>query len=589
MTWQGCATIALALFALAAMASGRYAPHWVMLAVMIVLSASGIISPEAALAGFSNTGVMTVAALFVVAAGIHNSGGVDVLVHRFLGRPASTRSAQARIIFPVALLSGFLNNTPVVATLIPAIHAWCRRIGIAPSKLMIPLSYAAILGGTLTLMGTSTNLVVNGLYRDLTGDTSLSLFSITAIGLPVALIGLVAIIWVFPRVLPERQDAQKFGSLREFTLEVRVNPTGPLVGKTVDSAGLRNLDRLYLVEIERQGSVVTAVPSEERLMGGDRLVFAGETQAISDLLRIQGIVPSTHDDEPSLDQHRAERRLVEAALSPRSDVIGQTIRDARFRDRFGAVVLAVARHGKRVQGNLGNIRLQAGDVLLLEARPAFVSRQHYAQDFLLINDLETERPRHDKAGLAWVILAVVVLSATFGLLSILNAALLGASAMIATGCLRVSQIQKSLDAPVLLTIAASFALGNALQITGAAGVIAQWLVSLSGGDTLLMLIMVYFTVSVLTEIITNNAAAVVMVPIVLSITSAANVAAEPFIIGVMMAASASFATPLGYQTNLMVMGPGGYRFSDYLKVGLPMNMLIGASTLVVISLRYGLF
>lgn len=588
MTWQGCATIALALIALAAMASGRYAPHWVMLAVMIVLSASGIISPEAALAGFSNTGVMTVAALFVVAAGIHNSGGVDVLVHRFLGRPASTRSAQARIIFPVALLSGFLNNTPVVATLIPAIHAWCRRIGIAPSKLMIPLSYAAILGGTLTLMGTSTNLVVNGLYRDLTGDTSLSLFSITAIGLPVALIGLVAIIWVFPRVLPERQDAQKFGSLREFTLEVRVNPTGPLVGKTVDSAGLRNLDRLYLVEIERQGSVVTAVPSEERLIGGDRLVFAGETQAISDLLRIQGIVPSTHDDEPSLDQHRAERRLVEAALSPRSDVIGQTIRDARFRDRFGAVVLAVARHGKRVQGNLGNIRLQAGDVLLLEARPAFVSRQHYAQDFLLINDLETERPRHDKAGLAWVILAAVVLSATFGLLSILNAALLGASAMIATGCLRVSQIQKCLDAPVLLTIAASFALGNALQITGAAAVIAQWLVSLSGGDTLLMLIMVYFTVSVLTEIITNNAAAVVMVPIVLSITSAANVAAEPFIIAVMMAASASFATPLGYQTNLMVMGPGGYRFSDYLKVGLPMNLLIGASTLVVISLRYGL-
>ncbi|HET8905320.1 MAG TPA: SLC13 family permease [Saccharospirillum sp.] len=588
MTWQGSATIVLALIALAAMASGRYAPHWVMLTVMIVLSASGILSPEQALAGFSNTGVMTVAALFVVAAGIHNSGGVDALVHRFLGRPSSARSAQARIILPVALLSGFLNNTPVVATLIPAIHAWCRRIGIAPSKLMIPLSYAAILGGTLTLMGTSTNLVVNGLYRDLTGDTSLSLFSITAVGLPVALIGLFAIVWLFPRILPERQDAQKFGSLREFTLEVRVNPTGPLVGKTVDSAGLRNLDRLYLVEIERQGSVVTAVPSEERLMAGDRLVFAGETQAISDLLRIQGIVPSTHDDEPSLDQHRAERRLVEAALSPRSDVIGQTIRDARFRDRFGAVVLAVARHGKRVQGNLGNIRLQAGDVLLLEARPAFVSRQHYAQDFLLINDLETERPRHDKAGLAWLILAGVVISATFGLLSILNAALLGASAMIATGCLRVSQIQKSLDAPVLLTIAASFALGNALEITGAASVIAQWLVSLSGSDTLLMLIMVYFTVSVLTEIITNNAAAVVMVPIVLSITSAANVAAEPFIIGVMMAASASFATPLGYQTNLMVMGPGGYQFSDYLKMGLPMNLLIGVATLVVISLRYGL-
>ena len=588
MTWQGCATILIALIALATMASGRSSPHWVMLAVMIVLSSTGIISTEQALAGFSNTALMTVAALFVVAAGIHNAGGVDVLVHRFLGRPASIRHAQARIIFPVALLSGFMNNTPVVATLIPAIHVWCRRIGIAPSKLMIPLSYAAILGGTLTLMGTSTNLVVNGLYRELTGDVSLSLFSITAIGLPVALVGLVAIVCVFPRILPERQDAQKFGSLREFTLEVRVDPSGPLVGKTVDAAGLRNLDRLYLVEIERQGSVVTAVPSEERIMAGDRLVFAGETQAISDLLRIQGIVPSTHDNEPSLDQHRAERRLVEAALSPRSDVIGQTIRDARFRDRFGAVVLAVARHGRRVQGNLGNIRLQAGDVLLLEARPAFVSRQHYAQDFLLINDLDTERPRHDKASLAWLILVGVVFSATFGVLSILNAALLGASAMIVTGCLRVGQIQKSLDAPVLLTIAASFALGNALQSTGAAAVIAQWLVSLSGGDTLLMLIMVYLTVSVLTEVITNNAAAVVMVPIVLSITSAAQVNAEPFIMAVMMAASASFATPLGYQTNLMVMGPGGYRFSDYLKVGLPMNLLIGITTLVVITIRYEL-
>ena len=341
MDWQGWFSLGLALTALLLMSSGRFAPHLVMMAVLVVLSASGIISADQALAGFSNSGLITVVAMFVVAAGIHHSGGVDLLVNHLLRNPKSVRSAQARIALPVSLLSGFLNNTPVVATMIPAVHAWSRKIGISPSKLMIPLSYSAILGGTLTLIGTSTNLVVNGQYQQLTGEAGFSIFSITAVGLPVAIIGLAVMLLVMPRVLPDRKDQQKFGSMREFTLEVAVSFEGPLVGRTVGEAGLRELERLYLVEIERDGSVVTAVPSEERLRGGDRLVFAGDTQAISDLLRINGIVPSVHDDEPSLSQDRAERRLVEAALSPQSDVLGLTIRDARFRDRYGAVVLAV--------------------------------------------------------------------------------------------------------------------------------------------------------------------------------------------------------------------------------------------------------
>lgn len=586
MEWQGWFSLGLAGAALLLMSLGRFGPHLVMMGVLIVLSATGILDATQALAGFSNSGLITVVAMFVVAAGIHHSGGVDLLVQHVLRSPRTVRGAQARIAFPVALLSGFLNNTPVVATMIPAIHAWSRKIGIAPSKLMIPLSYSAILGGTITLIGTSTNLVVNGQYRDLTGEEGFSIFSITAVGLPVAIIGLIAMLVFLPRLLPDRKDQQKFGAMREFTLEVAVALDGPLVGKTVGEAGLRELERLYLVEIERDGSVVTAVPSEERLRGGDRLVFAGDTQAISDLLRINGIVPSVHDDEPSLSKDRAERRLVEAALSPQSDVLGLTIRDARFRDRYGAVVLAVARGGERVSGNLGNIRLKPGDVLLLEARPAFVSRQRYAKDFLLINDLETETPRHDRAYLSWAILLLLVGAAAAGLLSMLNAALMGAALMIMTGCCSVGQAQKAVDVPVILTIAASFALGAALEVTGAASYAAESILAVSSGHLLFTLLLVYFSVSVLTEIVTNNAAAVMVLPVVLSMTSVLKVPAEPFVIAVMMAASASFATPLGYQTNMMVFGPGGYRFMDFVRVGIPMNLFIGVVTVTIISQVY---
>ena len=588
MDWQGWFALSLAGVALLLMSVGRFGPHLVMMGVLVVLSASGIITADQALAGFSNSGLITVVAMFVVAAGIHHSGGVDLIVNHLLRSPRSVRSAQARVALPVALLSGFLNNTPVVATMIPAIHAWSRKIGIAPSKLMIPLSYSAILGGTLTLIGTSTNLVVNGQYQQLTGEAGFSIFSITAVGLPVAIIGLAAMLLLLPRFLPDRKDQQKFGSMREFTLEVAVAFDGPLVGKSVGEAGLRELERLYLVEIERDGSVVTAVPSEERLQGGDRLVFAGDTQAISDLLRINGIVPSVHDDEPSLSKDRAERRLVEAALSPQSEVLGLTIRDARFRDRYGAVVLAVARGGERVSGNLGNIRLKPGDVLLLEARPAFVTRQRYNKDFLLINDLETETPRHDRAWLSWAILLILVGAAAGGLLSMLNAALMGAALMILSGCCSVGQAQKAVDVPVMLTIAAAFALGAALEQTGAAGYVAEGILGVSSGHPLLTILLVYFTVSVLTEVITNNAAAVLVIPVVLSMTTSLGVPAEPFVIAVMMAASASFATPLGYQTNMMVFGPGGYRFSDFVKVGVPMNLFIGLLTVAVISVVYGI-
>lgn len=589
MDWQGWFSLALCGGALLTLTFTRIGPHLVMMTVLTILSVFGILTSEEVLVGFSNSGLITVAAMFIVAAGMYSSGAVDLLVIHALGRPNTVRSALLRMFGPVVLLSGFLNNTPVVATMIPAINSWSRKIGIAPSKLMIPLSYCAILGGTLTLIGTSTNLIVNSLYQTLTGETGFSLFSITAVGIPVVITGLLFMWAFFPRWLPDREQNKAFANLREFTLEVSVAHGGPLVGKTVEGAGLRHLQRLYLVEIERNETVVTAVPSEEKLQGGDRLVFAGDTDAISDLLRINGLVPSAENNQAqTLMTDRAERRLVEAVVSPHCTAVGHAIRDARFRDRYGAVVLAVARNGERVKGNLGNIKLQAGDTLLLEARPAFVSRQRYNKDFLLINDLDTEAPRHERAYLAWGILLAVVSAAGFEIISMLNAALIGAGLMIITGCCSSNNAERSLDLTVIITIGASFALGMALQKTGVAGYLAENMIDLSNGRPWLLLVLTYLTVSLLTEVITNNAAAILMLPIILEITEKAGLNNVPFVLAIMMAASASFATPLGYQTNLMVYGPGGYRFTDFLRVGLPMNAITGATTIAVLLIGWPL-
>ena len=587
MTWQGLLSLALTVGALLTLVLTRAQAHLVMMAVLAILSVTGVLTASEALTGFGNPGVITVAAMFVLAAGVHSSGGIDMLVQRFLGHPRSVRRAQARILLPVIFLSGFLNNTPVVATMIPAIHSWARKINVAASKLLIPLSYAAILGGTLTMIGTSTNLVVNGLYQEVSGGLGFSIFAIAFVGLPAAILGGLFILLWFPRALPAHSDQPVFGDTREFTLEVAVAKDGPLVGQTILQAGLRNLQRIFLVEIERGDETLTAVGPNQVLQGGDRLVFAGDTEAISDLLRMNGIVPSSENPHPSLESHRGGRRLVEVVISPHSSCVGETIRGSGFRDRYSAAVLAVGRNGERVRGNMGSIRLRAGDSLLLEASDNFLERQRFSRDFLLVNDLDRSQPRHERAMLAWAVLGVAVLLAATGLTSMFNAALLGAGAMILTRCLSANEAIKSLDLRVLITISASFSLGLALQKTGVAAMIGGHIMTVTQGNPLLLLIAVYLLVSVLTEMVTNNAAALIMVPIALSASATAGLPAEPFLFAIMMAASASFATPLGYQTNLMVFGPGKYRYRDYLKVGVPMNLFIALVSISVISLRYG--
>ncbi|PWN56856.1 SLC13 family permease [Abyssibacter profundi] len=589
MSPEAWIAIAVVLGTLVALITVTLPPYLILMGALTVLSVSGVLSSTEAFAGFGNTGLMTVAVMFIVAGGITSTGGVQWIVQNVLGRPSHIRSAIFRVFAPVAGLSGFLNNTPVVATMIPAINTWCRRIDAAPSRLMIPLSYSAILGGTLTMIGTSTNLVVNGQYQDLTGEPGFGLFAITLVGLPVAVVGGLFIIFVLPRILPDRRAPTASESLREFTVEVAVDATGPLVGKTIEQAGLRNLRTLFLVEIGRQGTVLSAVAGEETLLGNDRLVFAGDPDAIKDLLAIRGIQPSVGDkQQPTILESRPERRLVEAVVSTNCDAVGRTLKDSRFRERYGAVVLAVSRNGQRIKGGLGSIRIEAGDSLLMEARPGFVSKLQNSRDFLLISDLDVDRPRHDKAGLAWSLLIAAVLAAATGLLSILDAGLLAAAGMLVTRCMTPAQALRTIDLPILITIGASLGLGAALASSGAANAIAELVVSIAGDRPILLLVLIYVTVQMLTEMITNNGAAVIMVPIALSLTEQLSLAPAPYLFAVMMAASASFATPLGYQTNLMVYGPGQYRMTDFLKAGIPMNIIVGVTTVVTLVLSFDL-
>ncbi len=580
--WISLAVV-IAVFPL--MAFTRLGPDIVLMGAVIVLLTLGVIEPSQALGGFASTGLFTVAFMYVLVTAIRQTGGIDLIIRHVLGQPRGEGRALMRLLLPVASLSGFLNNTPVVATYILAVLSWSRRVGVPAHRLLMPLSFASILGGTITLFGTSTNLVVHGLLVDRSPELAMGLFDLAWVGVPVAVIGLAYLILLGPRLLPARSGtAAAFENPREFTIEMEVDPEGPLINRSVEEAGLRHLQELFLVEIERDGNVVSVVGPGERLKGGDRLVFAGTSEGAVELQQVRGLMPSRHGDS-SLEKDFKERRLVEAVVSSQCQFVGQRIRDGHFRTLYGAAVLAVCRGGERVAGNLGQVRLQPADVLLLEARPPFIERHRQSRDFLLISQIDgAARPLHEKAWLAWSILAGVVSLASLGVMSMMNAAMLGAVMVLLTGCCSIGAAKRGLDTQVLLTIAAAFGLGAALESSGAAAALAGGALGLAGGNPLLLLIGAYLLVALLTELVTNNAAAVITFPVVMASAESLGVSPIPFVVAVMFAASASFLTPIGYQTNLMVHGPGGYRFGDFLRVGGLLSLITAVVSLALIPM-----
>ncbi len=566
-------------------------PDVVVFSALGVLLVAGVLEPAEALAGFSNSAMVTVAVLFVVAYAAQSAGVLEYIAARVMGDGRGLRRSIARMVVPVTALSAFLNNTPIVAMFLPAVRDWAQRRGFPPSRFLIPLSYASIFGGLCTLIGTSTNLLVNGMYQAALGR-SLSIFELSWVGVPCAVGATAYLVLAGPRLLPDRRDPEAALSDedREYLFEMRLPPGSPLRGKTVEGAGLRRLGTVFLAEILRNGRSIAPVKPTDVLEEGDRLVFVGAAEGALQLHRVRGLVPTHGRDLYHEIRTRGGGRVLEAVVSRSSPLLGRTIKEGNFRGRYDAVVLAVHRHGGRIGGSLGRLVLRPGDTLLLLGGPDFLKRWGRSREFYLVSAV-SDVPRIDrrKAWLTGGALGGMILLSALGLMSILKAAVLAAIFLVLTRCVTAVEARRSLEINVLVVIAGALGIGRALEKTGAAAEIASVVLgAVDGMGPRALLAAVYLFTSCLTGFITNNAAAALAFPVALSAAQGAGLDPHPFVIAVAVAASASFASPVAYQTNMMVYGPGGYRFSDFPRVGLPLHLLylLGSVTIIPLVWRF---
>lgn len=583
MTPDGWITLCVVGGMVVTMAFNLAGPDLVLVAGLTVLLVAGVVDASEAFAGFSNPAVVTIAAMLVVAAGVRETGALDYVARRILGTPRGLAGAQMRVMFPVGALSAFMNNTPVVAMFVPLLQRWGRQVGISPSLLLMPLSYAAILGGTCTLIGTSTNLLVSGMAR--ARGLELGMFDVTPIGLPCLVVGVLYVV-VFSRVLLRDRTGvvASLGDAREYTIALRVDKGSPVVGQTIEGAGLRNLPKLFLYELERQGEVFPAPAPSAKLRAGDVLHFAGVVESAVDLRKLR-LVPAADEDGSA---SRGPRRWIEAVVSKEARFLGQTVRDARFRTRYDAAIIAVCRGGRRIEQKVGDIRLEAGDVLLLEAQPNFVTKHRGDASFALLSEVaDSAPPRHEKAWLATLIFAALVVASGVGLVSLLVAALVASGLMLATRCVDGQTARRALDVRVLVTVAAAIGIGLAVEKSGTAAAIGGAIAEVAAphGRTLLLAALFAMTATLAAAVYTATSAAL-MFPIAATVAEGQGIPLLPVSLLVMVAASTAFSTPVGYAANIMVYGPGGYRYSDFLRLGVPLQTLVGVVTVAILELFF---
>ena len=585
MTWT--AWFALAVTALVVVGLARnLAADALLWAAVVACGLAGILTLEEMFVGFTNSGMMTIAALYVVAAGVRETGALDLVARWLLRGIRSTRALMVRLGMIVPVLSAFLNNTPVVAMLIPMLTSWSSKHRVSPSKLLMPMSFMSILGGMTTLIGTSTNLVVHGMMADAAAARPdlahslrpMGLFEIGAVGIPCAVIGIAYLVLFSRRLLPERMDMlEEIGtSPREYLVEMKVADDCQFVGMHVEEAGLRHLHGLYLHEIVRGGELIAPVQPDHLIEPGDVLGFSGVVSTIVDLERLPGLIPVADPGYEHQLSLQREHMLTEAVISPTSPIIGQTIIESNFRALYNAAVVAIHRGGARLTGRIGEIPLRSGDTLLLQTGPHFVDGHRNNRDFFLVSGVaDSQPPRHDRALLSLLLLGLMIVLLTTQVVPTVLAAFLVAGAMIVGGCISVPNARQALELQTLFAIAGAIALGLALLNSGAVYAIAHSAVATVGqwGPYAVLAAIAVLTM-LFTEVVTNTAAAALMFPLAVVTAVDLGVDPRPFVMVVALIASASFLTPIGYQTNLMVYGPGGYRFTDFTRVGLPLSLLL---------------
>jgi di/tricarboxylate transporter len=566
-------------------------PIWlVFIGTLTVAMTLQLASPAALLKGFSNTGVITVAALYPVAAGMYATGAISLLSERIIGLPGSLTVAQLRILGPVSIVSAFLYNTPLVAMMIPAIRDVTRRTGLSASKLFMGLSYVALLGGTITLIGTSVNLIVAGLVSDAVAKGELAaikpigLFDPAWIGLPATIAGVAYMILIGSRLLKDRTGSQAGVQKRIFRSEFRIEDS-KLKGKTLAQVGLANPAGFTLESVARNGTTVNPAPSAV-LNAGDLLTFSTPADALPGLWTTIGLVPAY---ATKMATKRHEHQLVEVVLSAHSPAVGHRVGDLPLPDSpYQLMLVGVSRNGQAPREPLADLRLEVGDAGVVEVDDAFFYENRRELDFILTKRLEGFRvQRIDRATVAIVITVAMIFLAATGITSMLNAALLAAMAMLLSGCLTIDRLWQSVDWQTIVIMGAAVGLESAITGTGLAREAANLFAAIGGGSPMIALAAVYVGTVLLTNIITNVAAAVLMFSVAVSLSTSLGVSFLPFAMVLMSGASHAFLNPAGFQTNLMVQKPGGYVFSDFSKVGIPLTLIVGLVVLLLAPLVYG--
>lgn len=582
MTIFAAITIALIVGKILCMVYNKMPTDVLALFIIAITLITTTLSTEDALACFSSPSVILVGVLSVLVTGLVHSGVLHWIVQHLLGTPSSEKKALLRLMVPASAMSAFVSNMAVVQLLISVVNMWGKQLKIAPSRLLIPLSYASTLGGLCTLIGNAPNLVIADFYAKSTGSP-MDILAPLVPGLVCMAVGIVSILLLHRLIPVRRSPKENFESSAEYTVELMVPTDCPHVGDTVEEAKLFQVNGGQLIEIVRfDREVISPVPRDEFILGGDRMVFSGQISSILELRDTHGLVNATHHVF-SVNEINRNRKLQMASVDANSPLIGKRMIDTNFEDENGIVLVAAAREGERITGSPREITLRPGDTLLLEGNK--LRPDHFEGNLNFFDHVPL--PQNTKKTLlsSFIMLGMILLSA-FGIMPLLNACFLAAVMMGITHCFSVEQLQRSINWKVLMVFAGSVCLGRAIDVTGIAKYLANGLLSISGTNTLLTLIIIAVTATIVTEFISNTTAAAVFSPI--AIHAAQTLGADPmaFVISLMLAVSCSFATPIGSETNTLVYGPGGYKFFDYIRIGLCMNVILLATNIIVVSLLY---
>lgn len=582
-------TIAMIIGLFCTMAFTKLPAEFAFLGAMAFLSVTGILGADDVLAGFSSSSVVIVGILFVVIAGLVHSGVIHWMVKQVLGTPSSYTKALVRLMLPVAAFSSILSNTTVVALFIKVVKIWSKKLNIAPSKLLIPLSYASCLGGICTLIGTPPNLIISGMLHQNRPDITLGLFSTTIPGLFCLAVGIL-IMMTMHKMLPVRKSPDEaLGTTSDYTVEFIVPTACESVGKSVVDAGVKDFAGGRLFEIIRfDKEVISPVPSDEFIMGGDRLVFSGQIDSILELRKSHGFTAAPQHVF-ALDDGEKNRQLYTANVKRSSRLIGNAMEDTDFEERNNTVLVAIVREGERINANPRSVKLQFGDMLLLECpKSQGATFKKAVENDLHFFDSEDIPNIGKKTALSAGIMVAMILLSSFNVMTLLQSCFLAAFAMIITRCCTTEQAWKSISWDVLMIFAGSVCIGTAIAETGIANALADGILGVCGTNPIVALTCICLVGTFVTEFISNTAAAAIFYPIAYQTATALGANPITFCIALMIAVSSSFATPIGSPTHMLVYGEGGYRFTDFTKIGIVMNIAILAANIFIVTMVFPL-